>query len=453
MSWSQLLDYIAPPYQFLDLTPGAGNLLGQFEWEMRSALHGGAFLRNTGPSPRDAIESFLSQILQAHPPKKYYLTTAACLGILRRAEERGKPLPKALDIALRIQAGLIGSTNGRGKKNLSDEPVAFAQNQRDEVRDLHDLAGALGAKAVITTATDVNGKFAVDAWAAQNGCAIEDFALAKRFAAEILEHELPLCSEFPVCPPLPGGVVAAAEGPFGVYIGCRTESPFGVTLRLIPRKLRVGLGCRRGTEQAAIETAVRQVFWENRLALAAISGVLMVIEIPLFFAPSFYKLDFSELPVLICAFYLGPVSGVVCEFLKVLIKLLLKGTSTAFVGDLANFLVGCSFVLPAAIVYQKTLSKKGAVVSLAVGTAVMTVFGSFFNAWFLIPRFAVMYGMPLEAIVSMGTQINGAITNLSTLVLFAVVPFNLLKGVLVSLLTFFLYKRVEKLFFRKKHTA
>ena len=184
-----------------------------------------------------------------------------------------------------------------------------------------------------------------------------------------------------------------------------------------------------------------------------ISGVLMVIEIPLFFAPSFYKLDFSELPVLICAFYLGPVSGVVCEFLKVLIKLLLKGTSTAFVGDLANFLVGCSFVLPAAIVYQKTLSKKGAVISLAVGTAVMTVFGSFFNAWFLIPRFAVMYGMPLEAIVSMGTQINGAITNLSTLVLFAVVPFNLLKGVLVSLLTFFLYKRVEKLFFRKKRTA
>ena len=146
LSWSQLLDYIAPPYQFLDLTPGAGNLLGQFEWEMRSALHGGAFLRNTGPSPRDATESCLSQILEDHPPKKYYLTTAACLGILRRAKERGKPLPKALDTALRIQAGLIGSTNGRGKKNLSDEPVAFAQNQRDEVRDLHDLAGALAAQ-------------------------------------------------------------------------------------------------------------------------------------------------------------------------------------------------------------------------------------------------------------------------------------------------------------------
>lgn len=146
LSWRKLLDYIAPDYQFLDLSSDAGNLLGQYEWTTRSALHGGCWLRNTGASPRDAIESFLSQILQAHPPKKYYLTTAACLGILRRAEERGKPLPKALDTALRIQAGLIGLQNGREKKNPDDEPVAFAQNQRDEVRDLHNIAGALGAQ-------------------------------------------------------------------------------------------------------------------------------------------------------------------------------------------------------------------------------------------------------------------------------------------------------------------
>ena len=127
LSWSQLLDYIAPPYQFLDLTPGAGNLLGQFEWEMRSALHGGAFLRNTGPSPRDATESCLSQILEDHPPKKYYLTTAACLGILRRAKERGKPLPKALDTALRIQAGLIGLPEGREKTVPFDDAAVLAQ--------------------------------------------------------------------------------------------------------------------------------------------------------------------------------------------------------------------------------------------------------------------------------------------------------------------------------------
>lgn len=125
LSWRKLLDYIAPDYQFLDLSSDAGNLLGQYEWTMRSALHGGCWLRNTGPSPRDAIESFLSQILQAHPPKKYYLTTAACLGILRRAEERGKPLPKALDTALRIQAGLTDLQDGSEGK-ASDNKVGVA---------------------------------------------------------------------------------------------------------------------------------------------------------------------------------------------------------------------------------------------------------------------------------------------------------------------------------------
>ena len=125
LSWRKLLDYIAPDYQFLDLSSDAGNLLGQYEWTIRSALHGGCWLRNTGASPRDAIESFLSQILQAHPPKKYYLTTAACLGILRRAEERGKPLPKALDTALRIQAGLTDLQDGSEGKT-SDNKVGVS---------------------------------------------------------------------------------------------------------------------------------------------------------------------------------------------------------------------------------------------------------------------------------------------------------------------------------------
>ena len=125
LSWRKLLDYIAPDYQFLDLSSDAGNLLGQYEWTIRSALHGECWLRNTGPSPRDAIESFLSQILQAHPPKKYYLTTAACLGILRRAEERGKPLPKALDTALRIQAGLTDLQDGSEGKT-SDNKVGVS---------------------------------------------------------------------------------------------------------------------------------------------------------------------------------------------------------------------------------------------------------------------------------------------------------------------------------------
>lgn len=157
---------------------------------------------------------------------------------------------------------------------------------------------------------------------------------------------------------------------------------------------------------------------------------------------------------MICAFYMGPVAGVTCEFVKIVLKLLIKGTSTAFVGDLANFLVGCSFVLPAAICYQSTLSKKGAVLSLALGTAVMSVFGSMFNAWYLIPEVlrAFWYADGRDPI-SMGTAVNSAITSLPTLVLFAVVPFNILKGVLVSILTMLLYKRVEKVFFRRKKSA
>ncbi|MDO4361469.1 MAG: ECF transporter S component [Eubacteriales bacterium] len=176
---------------------------------------------------------------------------------------------------------------------------------------------------------------------------------------------------------------------------------------------------------------------------SAISGVLMVMEIPLFFAPGFYKLDISEMPVLICTFYLGPVAGVTAELLKVMVKLLIKGTSTAFVGDFANFVVGCSFILPASIIYHARPGKKTALIGMGVGTLVLTVFGSLFNGFYLIPKFAVLFGMPMDAIVAMGTKVNAAITDVWTLVAFAVVPFNLVKGVAVSALTFLLYKRVS----------
>ena len=183
---------------------------------------------------------------------------------------------------------------------------------------------------------------------------------------------------------------------------------------------------------------------------SAIAAVLMLIEIPLFFAPSFYEIDLSEIPILICTFYLGPVAGVVCEFLKILLKLMIKGTSTAFVGDFANFFVGCSLVLPASILYHAKKTRKMAIIGLVTGTAVMTIFGSFFNAVYMLPKFSQLFGMPMDVIIGMGTAVNGAINSVSTLVLFAVVPFNLLKGVIVSLLTLLLYKRVEKLFFRNK---
>lgn len=180
--------------------------------------------------------------------------------------------------------------------------------------------------------------------------------------------------------------------------------------------------------------------------LGAISGILYLFDFAVpFLAPGFYKLDFSEIPVMIGAFYLGPVGGVVIELVKVLLKLVLKGTTTAFVGDLANFVVGCAFIVPAAVLYHRKKTKKMAVCALVAGTVVMTVFGSMFNAVYLIPAFAALYGMPLESIVGMGTAVNPAITSVTTLAIFAVAPLNLLKGVLISAPTMLLYKHISSL--------
>ena len=178
---------------------------------------------------------------------------------------------------------------------------------------------------------------------------------------------------------------------------------------------------------------------------AAIATVLHILDFPLLFlAPEFYKLDFSEVPVLLCGFYLGPTATVACEAIKILLKLLIKGTSTAFVGDFANFAVGCSLVLPATIFYHAHRSKHSAIIGLTLGTVCMTVFGSAFNAIYLLPKFAQLYCMPLESIVGLGTLVNGNVNSVATLVLFCVVPLNLIKGVAVSILTMLLYKRVAR---------
>lgn len=176
---------------------------------------------------------------------------------------------------------------------------------------------------------------------------------------------------------------------------------------------------------------------------SAIGAILMFFEFPIFFAPAFYELDFSEVPVLICAFSMGPVAGVAAELVKIILKTLLKGTSTAFVGELANFVVGCSFIVPAAIIYRSRKAKKTAVIGVAAGTLVMTVFGSLFNAVYLLPAFSKLYGMPLDTIVAMGTAVNKNITSAAGLVLFAVVPMNLLKGTLVSAITILIYKKIS----------
>ena len=178
---------------------------------------------------------------------------------------------------------------------------------------------------------------------------------------------------------------------------------------------------------------------------AAIAAVLQIMDFPVpFIAPGFYKLDFSELPVLLCGFFLGPAASVYAEAVKIILKLLVKGTSTAFVGDFANFVVGCSMVLPATVWYHVHKSRHNAVIGLILGTLTMTVLGSLFNAYYLLPAFAKLFHLPLPEIIQMGAQIFPAVENLSTFVLFCVAPLNLLKGAVVSLLTMLLYKKVAR---------
>ena len=178
--------------------------------------------------------------------------------------------------------------------------------------------------------------------------------------------------------------------------------------------------------------------------LSALAIILMQFEIPLPFAPAFYKIDFSEVPVLIGCFSMGPFAGVLIELIKVILNVAIKGTMTMGIGDAANFLIGCAFCVPAALIYQKKRTKSGAVTGMVVGTVIMTILGCVLNAYILLPVYAKAFEMPLDALVSMGTEVNGAIAGLMTFVLFAVAPFNLLKGILVSLIVFFVYKKIRQ---------
>ncbi len=177
--------------------------------------------------------------------------------------------------------------------------------------------------------------------------------------------------------------------------------------------------------------------------LGAIATVLMLFEIPLPFAPSFYEIDFSEVPVLIGCFSMGPLAGALIELVKIILNFVINGTATAGVGEIANYIIGISLCVPAGIIYKKSKTKKSAVLGLAVGTVFMTVLGCFVNAYVLLPTYAAAFKMPIDALVEMGTAINANITNIFTFVMFAVAPFNLLKGVLDSIIVIAVYKKIS----------
>ncbi|MCM0649809.1 ECF transporter S component [Clostridium swellfunianum] len=183
--------------------------------------------------------------------------------------------------------------------------------------------------------------------------------------------------------------------------------------------------------------------------LGAMAFILMFFELRLPLFPDFLKIDISDVPALLGAFALGPVSGVVIEFLKNLLHGFIKGSSTMWVGELANFIVGSAYVFTAGAIYKRNKSKKTAIQGMVIGILAMVIVASIVNYFVLIPFYATLYHMDIKGIVAMAAKANARITSLWAYVLWAVIPFNAIKGVVIAAITAPAYKKVSPIFHRE----
>lgn len=175
--------------------------------------------------------------------------------------------------------------------------------------------------------------------------------------------------------------------------------------------------------------------------LSVIAFIVMFIEAPIFLFPGFLKIDLSDVPALVAGFALGPAAGVAVELLKNILHLL--RTSTGGVGEIANFIIGASMVAPAAFIYHKRKDKHGALLGLFIGVIIMSLVGALANYFILIPFYQNF--MPIDAIIGMSAKANSLIVDVKTLIIYGVMPFNLFKGLVVSIFTMLLYKRISGL--------
>lgn len=185
--------------------------------------------------------------------------------------------------------------------------------------------------------------------------------------------------------------------------------------------------------------------------LSAIAFALMFLDFPIpMLIPSFIKMDISDMPALLGAFSIGPVYGIVIELLKNLLYLLIKGTSSAYVGELCNFLLGAVFAAVAGLIYQYRKTRKGALVGALLGAVAMAVFSVPINFYLVYPTYVVAYGMPMEAIIGMYQDIlPGANSLFKCLVIFNL-PFTFIKGMLDVLICWLIYKPLSPVLHGRK---
>ncbi len=187
----------------------------------------------------------------------------------------------------------------------------------------------------------------------------------------------------------------------------------------------------------------------RQLALIAIlgglAGVLMLLRTPLPLMPPFMDFDLASLPEIIGGFALGPVAAIGIIMVKILVKLTLMGTNSMFTGELCNAILSIAYVLPAVCIYQHHKSKRSAETGMLCGTLICAVAAIFTNLCIIIPFYANLYGMSMDDIIAMCQAVNPYVTNPLMLAVLGIVPFNLIKRGVESVLTLLLYKKISPL--------
>ncbi len=182
--------------------------------------------------------------------------------------------------------------------------------------------------------------------------------------------------------------------------------------------------------------------------LGALSAILMILEFKVPLAPTFVALDFSDVPIMLGGFLLGPVVGVLIACLKIFLNLVLNGTSTMFIGELANLILSVAFVLPAALIYKREKTRNAAIKGLTISTITTSILALVMNVVLIFPLYASLFGLTMENIVEMAIVTNPLVKDMTTMLIFSLLPFNLFKYGLVSLIVVLSYKKLSHLFHR-----
>lgn len=196
----------------------------------------------------------------------------------------------------------------------------------------------------------------------------------------------------------------------------------------------------------------KEIFETRKLVkislLSAIALALMMLDFALPIFPVFLQLDLSDIPAIIGTFVMGPLAGIMIELIKNILHGLIA-TSTMGIGEVANFIFGIAYIIPLGLIYKRNKNIKSVILGVLAGTISMIVTACIFNYFILIPLYsAVLYNQPIEVFVNMANKVNDMVTNFATLILFAIAPFNLLKGIIMSVVSYLIYKALKPILYK-----